>query len=328
MFGTFRLLLATAVVLFHMGVHAHGLYPGIAAVICFLMISGYAMSGLVGASFPGAHDAPRFYLDRALRLLPQYEFYVALGAFAMFGLGWHYGQEQDGPVSWAGALANLTLLPLGFYMFSDAISHFMIVPQAWSLGLEAGFYLILPWLLRARWTMWGALTAAAVVFSLATRGALDPDIYGYRLLPAPLLWFIAGIALQRRQWRLYSCICLFTVASIAALLWVGRVWAGFNAPILLGAVIGLAVMPLLAGLRRRGWDDWCGNISYGVYLSHYIFVARLHARMDEPWAVATVVAASLVAGWASWRLVEVPVARLRRRNRLARGLATRRTALS
>lgn len=76
MFGTFRMFLALNVVVGHMGGSYFGIImPGIAAVVCFFMISGYAMSGLIQGSYPRLpEDVGHFYLDRILRLGPQYYF--------------------------------------------------------------------------------------------------------------------------------------------------------------------------------------------------------------------------------------------------------------
>lgn len=319
MFGTFRLALACAVVAFHMGVTAGGIYPGIAAVICFLMVSGYAMSGLISATFPGRECAAPFYLDRAARLLPQFWFYAVVSAFNIYVLGWRFGVSQSGPPTIIGILGNFTLLPLGAYMFSPALGHSMLMPQAWTLSLEAVFYLALPWLLLSRWAMWASLIIAATVFTTATHGLIDPDVYGYRLMPAPLLWFLAGVALQRRDWPMFGAIAAFTALTWLWLLMAGKFWLGFNAAVLAGAGIGLALLPLLARLPRHPIDDALGNASYGAYLAHYLFVAPLADHQGNAWAIGAAIVGSVVCGWISWALIERPVAAWRRRIRRQSG---------
>lgn len=318
MFGTFRLFLSLCVVAFHMGLTADHLYPGIAAVICFLMVSGYAMAGLIEKSFPEAKDIPGFYLDRAARLLPQYWFYLVVSAVMVFGFGQAYGSSQSGSFGAISALAHIALLPIGFYMISPEIGNAMPLPQAWTLGLEAVFYLLLPILLMRSKLLTAALIAAAAAFTLATNGIINPDFWSYRLMPAPLLWFLAGAALQRGNWRVYFSILLFTIASMAWLCAAGLMSLQFNTAILFGALVGLVSMPILAKIPRQHWDDIFGHASYGVYLSHYLFIPPLAEHMGELWAIAVASGGSVMCGWLSWRFIEMPITIWRRRFRRPR----------
>ena len=77
MLGTLRLVLALMVVLSHAGVRVAGLNPGVIAVIGFYLISGYVMAGLIRRHYRQPAQAGAFYLDRAVRLLPQYFFYIS-----------------------------------------------------------------------------------------------------------------------------------------------------------------------------------------------------------------------------------------------------------
>ena len=318
MFGLYRLSLAVAVLLYHMGVTPYGMYPGVAAVVGFLMVSGYAMAGHIAVNFPAAADIPAFYRDRLLRLYPQYLFYMAVAMVTVFALNWRYYIFQIGPLSWPALIANLALVPLDFHMFSDRINHMMLIPQAWTLGLEALFYLLLPWLLRWPSLFLAALLAAAATFVLAAWNFLDFQSFGYRLMPAPLLWFLAGVALQRRLWRIYLAIAGFTLACIGALWLDGQLQPGAAASVLAGGACGLVLMPLLARLRRRRFDDWCANVSYGVYLCHCIILAGLIGYWQQGWAIGLAVGAAILCGWGSWRWIERPVAQLRKTLRLSR----------
>lgn len=315
MFGTFRLILACAVVVFHMGIDAGGLYPGVAAVICFLMVSGYAMAGLTQKSFPRLTDAPFFYFDRALRLMPQYWFYVAVSTVTIYVLGWRYAGYQDAPMSLVGMISNILPPPFGAHYFPVEYGHIMMMPQCWSLGIEILFYLALPFLLTSRWVLAAALAYAGWIFARATHGILNPDLDGYRFMPAPLLWLGAGVALQRKDWWMYGAIGLFAAGLFVSLVMADKAWLAMNAPLFLGAAIGYAVMPVLAMLPRRTWDDWLGNASYGAFLAHYVFVAAFRDHIKDWNYVWIALAGALICGWMSYALVEYPVARWRRRIR-------------
>jgi peptidoglycan/LPS O-acetylase OafA/YrhL len=60
---------------------------------------------------------------------------------------------------------------------------------------------------------------------------------------------------------------------------------------------------------------WLGTISYGIYLWHWpiLIVATNNGlyRLPDALEIAFACCASILAGWASWRLVERPALRLR-----------------
>ncbi len=72
MLGTFRLFLAMLVASSHTGLSLAGLNPGVMAVVGFYLISGYVTAGLMARHYSDPSQVSSFYLDRAIRLLPQY----------------------------------------------------------------------------------------------------------------------------------------------------------------------------------------------------------------------------------------------------------------
>ena len=303
MFGLFRLILAVLVVVSHMGLSAYG-GPGSSAVVCFYAISGYAMSALIGTSYPNMPaDAGRFYLERFLRLAPQYYFYIAVFAFTVLVLNWR--ADQPGSPDVVNIFANLTIIPLSFFMYSQSIFGFMLDPPTWSIGLELSFYLLVPLLLLSRRLLVGLTWIAFVVFLLATLNKISID-YAYRLLPGTLVFFVLGIAVHRRLWDVYWVITGFFLVDAAVLLIRGKFTFGLNASILFGAFAACVALPLLARLKRRRWDEELGNISYGCYLAHWLFVSALASYRGQPWAIAIAVAGGLLAGWISYILIEKP----------------------
>lgn len=209
MFGTFRMFLALNVVVGHMGGSYFGIImPGIAAVVCFFMISGYAMSGLIQGSYPRLpEDVGHFYLDRILRLGPQYYFYLAVAVFIVFVVGWRSSVCcQSGPVNFVNIFANITVIPLDFWMFSTSIDHFQLNVPAWTIGLELCFYIALPWLLYNRVSVWCSAIIGSIVWGLATHGVIDPDYFAYRLLPGTLVFFSLALRRSAGTGR-YSGVC-------------------------------------------------------------------------------------------------------------------------
>ncbi|MGH8375991.1 MAG: acyltransferase family protein, partial [Pseudomonas sp.] len=141
--GAYRLLLAVLVAVSHMGKTFMGLNPGVIAVISFLIISGFVMTSLIERNYKAPEKVGLFYLDRALRLYPQFLFYFVVSCAVIYFL--LPGTPQAAELTLRNIAASLAIVPLGFYMFGAAGSW--ILPPAWSLGLEMCFYLVFPFLI-------------------------------------------------------------------------------------------------------------------------------------------------------------------------------------
>lgn len=78
--GTLRFFLALLVLYSHAGGRIQQLNPGVTAVVVFYIISGYVMTALMRRYYcpspagPTLPSTAHFYLDRLLRLYPQYLF--------------------------------------------------------------------------------------------------------------------------------------------------------------------------------------------------------------------------------------------------------------
>jgi len=84
MFGTLRFFLALTVVAYHIGYHPMGLYIGVSAVMVFYMVSGYVMSALYTNRFVTVKNARYFYMERIIRIAPQYYFYLSIAFFLYY----------------------------------------------------------------------------------------------------------------------------------------------------------------------------------------------------------------------------------------------------
>ena len=172
--GTLRFFLSILVLLSHAGVSIHGYNPGVVAVMTFFIMSGYVMTLLVQRHYSTTDWIGHFYLDRAARLFPQFLLYSSLTlALLSFGLiSSAYLSECT-----ADKIAlNMAILPVGYYS-SLGLGKCMVIPQAWSLGLEATFYAAVPLLLVVVPRDWlhGVLAGSMVIFSLAVFGVIDAD---------------------------------------------------------------------------------------------------------------------------------------------------------
>ncbi|KAF1068693.1 MAG: O-acetyltransferase OatA [Pseudomonas citronellolis] len=315
--GVYRLVLAMLVAVSHLGVTFWSLNPGVIAVVSFLLISGFVMTSLIDRHYRRPNRLPLFYLDRLMRLYPQFLFYLVISCLLIY----HYlpGTPQAAELTPGNIAANLAMLPLGFYMFN--FSGTLLLPPAWSLGLEVSFYLLIPLLLIFRCR--GIAFALSVGVSLcALLGFIDTDIYGYRLLPGMLFIFLCGSLMYRMRRRGAWLVAATTV--LAALLCLAILCGGiarrpFNAEITAGVALGVPVLYLLTKLRYHWFDEWLGNISYGVFLNHYVVMYGLRIFWpSQAGNVALVLGLALLGSLFSYICIERPVLRLRHALRAGR----------
>lgn len=310
--GAFRLLLAVLVAISHMGVTVWGFNPGVVAVVSFLIISGFVMTSLIERNYNAPTQFPLFYLDRVLRLYPQFLLYFVSSCAVIYFL--LPGTPQAAALTVENIATSLPIVPLGFYMFGITVPE--ILPAGWSLGLEMCFYLLIPFLLVYR--LRGVAFAGSVaVFLSATLGYLNTDVYGYRLLPGVLFIFLCGSYLYRMRAR--AGVIVATTAIAAALLFLAIVtgWIArrpFNAEVTLGIALGIPAVFLLSKLKYHRIDELLGNISYGVFLNHFVVMYVLRAF----WPVAydatiinSVLLLSFTFSGLSYYFVERPALKLR-----------------
>jgi peptidoglycan/LPS O-acetylase OafA/YrhL len=320
--GVFRCLLAIAVVLYHTGGLApFGIHIGVAAVVSFYIVSGYAMTGLIERHFSGASKIVPFYCERLWRLAPQYLTYLALAMIVAFGFGVRSSTFQYGPFTVVDLLAHLTVVPLSLFMYSTDITGFMLIPPAWSLGTEMLFYLLFPFLLWSRWAVYAGIGCSMMVFLLAIAGVLPPDAFGYRLLPGVLFFFLIGHLIFRRDWSTLCMVALaMAIGGLVIFEWVGFD-RGYNRSLYAGAVIGMIGVLLTRQMSKQWLDDLFGAASYGCYLGHMtlLLTFRHYGLLgDRPVALLAAVALlSMVMGLTTYWLVERPTVARRRSFRAA-----------
>lgn len=129
--GVFRLILAVLVAFSHMGVNLFGFGTGIVAVISFLIISGFVMTALVDRNYASLQKIPAFYLDRAIRLYPQFIFYFAIScAVIIFYLP---GTHQAAAITAGNIIPSLAIAPLAaVYVWDNATGNFATSVVTWS----------------------------------------------------------------------------------------------------------------------------------------------------------------------------------------------------
>lgn len=319
-----RLLLALAVLASHAGFRLHGLNPGVTAVIGFYLISGYVMTGLIGRHFAAPRRIPAFYLDRLARIMPQYLTYAAatLVWFLLSDRQTLFLARQPTAVD---LLNNLTIVPLTFYMWNGA-DAFTLIPPAWSLGAELQFYLLAPLLVLWPRAAVPLLLLSLAVYGAALAGGLNADWFGYRLL-AGLLWvFVVGSALfvlQRARpgaaHALALAAPLLALAIYLVLRHFGLHAVPYHQEVLLGWGLGPVLLHGLSRWRGGRLDTLAGDLSYGVFLNHFLLIWLLefdHGALTGA-RLAVLMGASMLLSYGTQRLIERPALAWRRRLRLS-----------
>lgn len=322
MLGRYRLLLSLLVALSHAGVSVAGFNPGVCAVISFYLLSGHSITLLIRHSYSGREKIFPFYTDRLLRLFPQFLLYSLLAAIVIFGLGVRSPYTiAFTPVK---VFLNLLMLPQG-YLFAHTLEGAQLLPQSWALGLQLSFYLLIPWLLL--WLpgprLYLAGLASIGVFLLAYVGLVNTDAVGYRLLPGTLFMFLVGMTFADTDYwarRFRLGVLALSVLLYGVLLLDPRLYGlPFNREVLLGLMLGIALIGVIRNSRSGSFDRGCGSLAYGVFLNHVILIWILQHVTGEEIPPSTwllpLIAASLLLAWLSHIALERPLDLWRRQRR-------------
>jgi peptidoglycan/LPS O-acetylase OafA/YrhL len=315
--------------------HAWGaaLPGGWVGVDVFFVLSGYLITSLLVAEHArtGRISVGRFYLRRALRLLPALALTlpmgVALAAIARPDLAVATVHEA---IAAAAYLANWWMAFVGDPQ-TGLLSH------TWSLSVEEQFYVVWPLVLCGllplggrRLSLWATVGAIALV--LLQRHMITGVETNFRtdtradslLVGCAIAQLAAGRdfdRVPRRTVRLYAVagtvVLLLTAAVVgnaAALPAEGLTIVACAAGAI---VVAIAVRPLELPSRLLAWRPLAalGRRSYGVYLFHYPLVAGVIVpRLGPgPIAAAAAIAGSTLVACASYRYLEAPFLRLRTR---------------
>jgi peptidoglycan/LPS O-acetylase OafA/YrhL len=356
--GTVRFLLALSVVIAHspsdtlLGL---SFLPGATAVQAFYVISGFLITMVLNER-KDYQSVRKFYIARYLRLWPTYILVAAL-ALVVLQLPSFAEELPEWSLSTTlfVAFANFTLLFQDWFHFLEVhggalaptadfgagpepqLYTFLLVPQAWTLGVELTFYLVAPLLCRR---LRGV--AALFLFGLAVRLAiglwrppLDP--WSYRFAPAEMMLFAAGglsyfaaraakitmlkFAYTYGAWMGLAAIATMIVAfpEVSALapglhldetartIYLQR--PGF---ILLTVVLCPA---LFYGFRRVGFDMVLGELSYPIYISHLFVLEVLSQTVPEAYLASNLLPVACVVAVSAALLVLIafPIDRIRAR---------------
>jgi peptidoglycan/LPS O-acetylase OafA/YrhL len=273
-------------------------------------------------------QARAFYMDRALRILPQYLCYASLTLAWHLSIGTNSYHLSHAPTA-SDLVNNLLVVPLNYYMFNGS-DHYTLIPPAWSLGAEIQFYLLAPFIMfwPKRMLVIGLLSLG--VYLTALSGAINSDWFGYRLLPGTLFFFLLGACMEklhRQKQTIHSIAMTLGIALLSmATIWIlqnrGNLHQPHNFETLLGLIIGIAMLCALAAQPRNRWDDLAGDISYGVFLNHFLIMWVVYSGGVTVGQLPGFLALSTMLAWITQRYLERPITKLQK-NLRTHALASR-----
>jgi len=282
MAGYFRFLLSLLVVSSHVGLRffRYSGNIGVVAVIIFLMLSGFVVSGLLDKA---NYNLKSFYIERFLRIYPLYWFITIIFTASVILI--NYGTPIFNPYN---IFAHLSIIPLDYWWVINPFvftsdeyqNQFMNIP-IWSLGLEIQAYILLPLILKRPKIKLFCLIISFLIFNLGYSGhylgfSTDTSVLiTMRTLPGMLFFFIIGSYLyeiknQKHSARkivyyIYSLslISLFTYYKLLHLN------IPFIKDIFYALLVGTPLIYLISISKRKYKNAHLfGDLSYGVYISH------------------------------------------------------------
>jgi len=316
--------------------------PGILGVTIFFFLSGYLITTLLRLEMDrhGHVSFKQFYLRRTLRIFPPlYAYLLLLLLLAWIGL--IPRPETPGVIAEATYVTNFYLVYHGS-MGLPAGSEVL-----WSLAIEEHFYLIFPllYVIIRRTSPEGRTQGVILLLGCAL-------VLAWRFWLVYSVHAGGGRALHidhgtdtRLDSMLFGCaLALWGNPVLDQPLWSDKALKGFLLP--LAAIVlaftlicrsvlfrdsirftlqGLAMMPIFTAAIRfpsaplfaaLNWRPvrFVGVLSYSIYLVHHTVIVILRPMIAREWIV-TITAAilSLLIATASYYLLELPCARLRKR---------------
>ena len=332
-----RAISVIGVVLFHLEL---GFPGGFVGVDVFFVISGYLITGILLRQLgEDRFSLMEFWARRVRRIVPAAMVMVVgallIGAFL---------QTPERYASLARSAMAHVLMASNCYFTRDQgyfaeKSDYEPLLHTWSLSVEEQFYLIFPLIVCFVWKrapqrlVLVLISAALISFSWSWFEVVNNPKWAFFLLPARGWELLVGALLAILPQKTMRSFCdeawagLGLVLVLAPMFFFDRQTA-FPGPAALAPVLGAVLLIWTGGSTKvgklLGWRALVkiGLISYSLYLWHWpfvVFAREMILELTPTWKISLLVA-SLLAGYSSWRWVEMPF-------RSGLLLATRRRSL-
>jgi peptidoglycan/LPS O-acetylase OafA/YrhL len=236
-------------------------FDGKAAVVGFLLVSGYS----IAASFE--RDAEGFYRRRFLRIYPLYFVAVLFSFFLELSSGGRAQAAQYTLVSlgWVTALGNL------FFLQTFVVKPIQFDGPVWSLSIEVFYYALAPFFASLpRRLLFAIFAFSSICYALPKHddwGTVYFVLSKFNALNYMWCWLLGFLL-----WRERSLPVI-----ILALVGVSQIIFGLNTPFPLAPATYIITLMLLLFAenitffrgRLKPLADYLGDLSYPLYLFHF-----------------------------------------------------------
>ena len=312
--GFLRLLLALSVVFTHSAnVPFFGFVYSTIAVQSFFVVSGFYMALILTEKYKRYFS---FILNRFLRIFPLYYAILFITIIVYF-----HGNIFSFVKNWfviSPAAAFLVILTNVFIFGQDFLNFIavnsggalyfvkdfnnakhllsagLLIPQGWTLSLELMFYLIAPFVVKVKNKTILFLISLGLLLRLALYFGLKGSMHGqwtYFFFPAELVFFFIGIA----SYRMYKFLKDKNIninrrflAIFATVFFMYNVFYSLipaNMQLKKGAYFLMLIfgLPLLFLFSKNSkFDRYIADLSYPIYLSHFLIIEILTSTVVIP----------------------------------------------
>jgi peptidoglycan/LPS O-acetylase OafA/YrhL len=286
----------------------------------FAFLALYLTIYAIGSAF--GHGSPLdVYASDAIPLYQR----IYLGAINLTVVGQElpaYLAIADGHLVWS--LTGAKLGPQAVYLYS-------IIPVSWSLSLELCFYAVAPYLARRRAWQIALLCAASFALRIWAVAAwsLDDAPFSDGFFPFELALFLAGIlayklwaarrdAFDAPAWRAFALAVPLLAFAYPWLAGQASVYQFFVPVRMLFLLVLCAALPAIHGWSRHSRiDRTIGELSYPLYLVHWLILSLIPGGQGNPLRTLCVAATAIAVAWAVTRTVDdrIEAIRTKIRNR-------------
>ena len=282
-----------AVIAYHFGIFK--LQGGFVGVDVFFVISGFLMTAIVIEALQQQRfSLMAFYLARARRIIPALWVLcvVLLGAAAVLvPVPQDYVALAKHVYKAMLFVSNNTFYQESGYFAAHANEKWVL--HTWSLSVEWQFYLIYPVLLWLGWKCKPSLSSLNVVLVVVWLASFGCNLvlsrtypeYAFFMLPTRAWEMVSGGLLYTLGYQNRLSSSVRTLLQYLGLLILGMTVFAYNSTLawpsywaLLPVVASVMVMVAQRDNRllQQSWLQWCGNVSYSLYLWHWSIWVGLH----------------------------------------------------
>ncbi|MFW1945765.1 acyltransferase family protein [Acinetobacter guillouiae] len=313
------------VVLFHFGVL--GFSAGFIGVDIFFVISGFLMTKIIVSGIKKeSFTLFKFYLSRAIRIIPALAFLIA----SVATIGWFTLIPQEYKEYALHSISSLSFISNIIYFkesgYFDASSHEKLLLHTWSLSVEWQFYILLPIfllilsklskslnLLKA-----GFLLGLAISLALSIKFSYSHATAAFYLLPTRAWEMMAGgllylffnnVSFSKPMKGVIEGTGFLLILISMWLLTPKSMWPSYNALLpVIGTFLILLAQNNNSVLTNNKVAQFLGNTSYSIYLWHWplVFYLAYFEKSNQTGYIVISIALSILLGWLSFRFVENP----------------------